>query len=261
MTGGLGPTGLADDGEVEDYKISLGLRVFGEDDDNEFEVLNDDGDILKVYNRGSLRASAPVSTVPSLLIQGLSSVNDLLTVNYGGPGGFFNVPITFNGGGGIDALAIVGGTFATGLVSYINPTDGNVLLDPDGSGGVDPSSVTHIFFEEITPLTIDSTIADLTLALPIIEDELADPTAAVLGDDGVANNNLSRLASSNGTFETTTFAGPTNSLTILRGNSGDDLKINNLPDFDRSITVGAANADFDRLTFGTRITRETQRLP
>ena|GEM_PF-3885305 len=257
-TGGLGPTGFAGDGEVEDYKISLGLRVFGEDTHNEFEVLNDDGDILKVYNRGILRASAPVSTVPSLLIQGLGAVDDLLTVNYGGPGGFFNVPITFDGGddyggGGFDALAIVGGTFATGLVSYINPTDGNVLLDLDGSGGVDPSSVTHIFFEDITPLTIDSTIADLTLALPIIEDELADPTAAVLGDDGEVFNNLSRLASSNGTFETTTFAEPTNSLTILRGNSGDDLKINNLPDFDRSITVGAANADFDRLTFGSSV--------
>ena len=43
---------------------------------------------------------------------------------------------------------------------------------------------------------------------------------------------MSRLRSNNDTFESTTFADPTGSLTINRGNATDTMTMSDLPDFD-----------------------------
>src|SRR5262249_10352702 len=44
--------------------------------------------------------------------------------------------------------------------------------------------------------------------------------------------------SANNTFETTSFANPTNSLTINRGNASDSMTISAIPDFTRSLAIG-----------------------
>ena len=61
----------------------------------------------------------------------------------------------------------------------------------------------------------------------------------MLEDDGVAGNGLSQLRSTNGSFETTTFANPSGTLTINRGNAADSLTINSLPDFSAGLSIGS----------------------
>ena len=100
------------------------------------------------------------------------------------------------------------------------------------------SSYGKINYTGLEPITNSGTATDIIFNLP------AGGSDAVLEDDGKVKNGMSRLRSSNATFETTDFVNPTASLTINRGNAADTLTINYLPDFDRSLTVGTTVAPF-----------------
>ena len=88
-----------------------------------------------------------------------------------------------------------------------------------------------------------STVTNLVFNLP------AGPSTAFLEDDGTSGNGISQIRSGNGTFETTTFANPSGSLTINRGNAGDTLTVNALPDFTAGLTIGSAGGEFSTVTF------------
>src|SRR5207244_2668264 len=63
-----------------------------------------------------------------------------------------------------------------------------------------------------------------------------------------------RLRSSPVAFEQTDFSNPTNSLTINRGNAGDQLTVNALPDLTTALTVGTAAAPFGPVTVAGAVT-------
>jgi len=88
----------------------------------------------------------------------------------------------------------------------------------------------------LEPVVNTGTATTVTITLP------PAVSTAVLEDDGVAGNGLSQLRSTNGSFETTTFANPSGTLTINRGNAADALTINSLPDFSAGLLIGSSIA-------------------
>jgi hypothetical protein len=154
--------------------------------------------------------------------------NDVLTIDLSGgnpipPGG-----ITYSGGNPTlapgDRLSITGGN--QGTVTY-NSTSGH-------DGSIVMSSFGTVTYTGLEPIVNTGTASDVIFNLP--------PAAStvLLEDDGTSGNGLSRLRSSNSTFETTTFINPTGSLTINRGNAADTLTINALPDFTASLAIGSS---------------------
>jgi hypothetical protein len=95
----------------------------------------------------------------------------------------------------------------------------------------------------LEPIINSGTATDVIFNLP------AAASVATLGDDGTSGNGMSRLSSAPATVELTDFANPTGSLTINRGNAGDALKVNALPDFNASLTIGSAGGEFSTLIF------------
>ena len=64
-----------------------------------------------------------------------------------------------------------------------------------------------ISYTGLEPISNTGNASDVILNLP------AAASAAVLEDDGVSGNGITRLRSANGTFETTDFANPSGSVT------------------------------------------------
>ena len=104
-----------------------------------------------------------------------------------------------------------------------------------------------------------ATLINSGTAIDIIFNLPGGPSDAFLEDDGTAGNGLSRLRSNNGSFETTTFANPTGSLTINSGHATDTLTLNTLPDFNASLTIAAAANLFSTVTFAGAVTLAANR--
>jgi autotransporter-associated beta strand protein len=85
----------------------------------------------------------------------------------------------------------------------------------------------------LAQLVNEGTAADVVFTLP------AAANIVIMEDDGTSGNGISQLRSSNGTFDTTTFANPTGSLTINRGNAADTIAVSSLPDFTAGLTIGS----------------------
>jgi hypothetical protein len=168
------------------------------------------GSVVLVQGR-SVLARAALGRGP-IVIHG-SAGDDTLVVDYsrGNP-----VPaggLTWDGGrqrtAAGDAIVVRGGRFRHGRIDYISRPDGEIHLD--GS---------RITYRGLEPMDISGiTIADLVLVLPNSDD------IAVWEDNGTAGDDIHRLRSVNGTFETTTFSKPTNSLTINMGGGTDDITV------------------------------------
>ena len=102
--GGLGPAGLAADGEVEDYEITLvddstpqPVTVNLPNDGNQYEaVLVGTNVVVQKVGGGGILFQAPLNSVSGLTVQGTSAA-DKFTVDYA-TGGYFALPINFNGG-------------------------------------------------------------------------------------------------------------------------------------------------------------------
>jgi CSLREA domain-containing protein len=158
--------------------------------------------------------------------------NDTLTLALAG-GDFIPAGgVNFDGGAQTsipgDKLVITGGSQGTVTYNFTNANDGSVVMSAYGT----------VNYTGLEPISNSGTAADVIFNLP------AGPNAATLADDGIGGNTLSTL--SGATFEAITFANPTGSLTINRGNAGDTLTVNALPDFDASLAIGAT-----ALPFGT----------
>ncbi|WP_202921738.1 autotransporter-associated beta strand repeat-containing protein [Anatilimnocola aggregata] len=188
-----------------------------------FEISLDASGNVVVTNGAVTIMTAPLANLTSLTING-GDGDDTLTIDYTGPGGEFALPITFNGQNQAspnpgDALAIVGGAFATATFNYINANNGSINLDG-----------TMITYTGLEPLAFSGTADNMIFNLPVTHDQ------AVLEDDGTASNGMSRLRSANSTFEVTTFANPGVSLTINAGNGNDTISI--AVDFDSGTGAG-----------------------
>jgi CSLREA domain-containing protein len=166
--------------------------------------------------------------------------NDILTLDLSGGDFIPNAGLTFNGGnpttGPGDKLILTGGSQGTVTYNYTNAHDGSILMESFGT----------VNYTGLEPITNSGTATDIVFNLP------AGPNAATLADDGTSGNTLSRLSAA--TIETTDFANPTGSLTINRGNAGDTLAVNALPDFNASLTLGSVGSEFNTITFNGGVT-------
>jgi hypothetical protein len=95
----------------------------------------------------------------------------------------------------------------------------------------------------LAQLVNTGTAADMVFTLP------AAAGVVYLEDDLTLGNGISQLRSTNGTFDTTTFVNPTGSLTIHRGTASDSLSVSALPDFNASLVIGSAGAEFASIAF------------
>lgn len=180
------------------------------------------------------------SNLQDLVINALAGA-DTLTVDYGFDGGFFDLPIVFNGDdpstGSGDALFIPRGTLGTVTHDMTGPDSGNIDIDGD---------LDLITYTGLEPVDMTgSTITDLILNLPGVPDNVQL--------SGIGGNNL-RLESTDTpvTFERTDFTAPAGSVTI-NGAVGDILTLSNavnLGSADLTANAGTINLNGGSVTAG-----------
>ncbi len=185
-------------------------------------------------NNFSTITSIPSASVTSLTLTG-SSDDDTFVIDFSGGNPIPSGGITVNGGSQVtgDKLRVTGGIFGTVTHNLVNANDGSVVIASNGTinyTGLEPVDMTG------------STVADLVFNLP------AGGSNAILEDDGTPANTFSTFREAASGFELTTFANPSGSLTINRGNAGDTLTINATPDFTASLTVGTTGSRFGSVT-------------
>jgi hypothetical protein len=188
---GLAATGMAPDGEVEDYELTLTAAgdpaaVQATLDGGTMAVVRTANGDFQVRQGDTLLFQAPISN--RLTIRGTTG-DDSLDVQFAGgnpcgPGG-----IVFQAGGQAsptpgDAVQMSGGTFSQVTYTYTGPHDGTVQLGSDCT----------IAFSDIEPLLNTGTAIDVVFNLSGAADD------AVLEDDGVAGDGFSRLRSLNGSY-------------------------------------------------------------
>jgi subtilisin-like proprotein convertase family protein len=170
------------------------------------------GSNLVVSVNGVTVFDEPLAGVTSLTIHG-SSDNDTLTVDFGNGAPLPSGGLSFDGGTGFDTLEVVNYNVDTLTVNH----DASPVGGPF-SGTVHVGlGAPQISFSNIEPLVNAGTAAAIVYNLPGTDDQ------AVLED--VAPVGMMRLRSVNGTFETTTFSVPTNSLSINLGGGDDVLEV------------------------------------
>jgi hypothetical protein len=204
---------------------------------NDIEVREDAGGNIEVLIGGVIVLDQPLANLTSLTINGQDG-DDTLTVDYGGAGGFFNLPITYNGGAGAadsDKLVITGGAFATATHTF-------TLTGPEHSGDIvyDTGLISAtISYTGLEPVDMTgSTITDLVFNLPDAVDTV------FLEDDGTAANTISRLRSGGDLFDPTTFANTATSVTVNMGATAAVAMNVNVPDFTKTLVLnGLGGAD------------------
>jgi hypothetical protein len=198
------------------------------------------GQDLQVFNGATLLLSQPIGSVTQLNLNGVNGTANSVTFDFTGGQIPISGGITYTGGtgaGSSNSLSIVGGNFTTDTYTYTSLHDGSIQLDSQ-----------LITYKNLTPISNTGTAANIVFNLP------ATNTNASLQDDGIAGNGLSQLASTNSTFETTTFNDPTSSLTVqASGGTTNSITTAALPDFNAALTING-NSTTDTVTVGSAMT-------
>ena len=270
VNGDLAATGAAPDGEVEDYRLTLQDVTAGSGDSSpisiqlppagfqgssamptlhEFDIFNGVMTLFDVFQGGN---RAPMFQIPydshrRIDIMGTAG-DDTLRLDLSG-GDVSCQDFHFNGGGEAtaagDSIVIIGGSrhFDSWNVSYSAPKDGMITLDG-----------THIEFQDLEPIVLNTVVDHATLSIGATFLGRPNVTAALerefFGNPGSefyhetgfgrffgyvsAANDVDRTD-----FESTVFATPRISMTVILGGGDDRLSIESLPGgFDRtSLTV------------------------
>ncbi|MBK6722222.1 MAG: IPT/TIG domain-containing protein [Acidobacteria bacterium] len=192
-----------------------------------------------------LNQTIPTSSVTGSITVNTYGGNDTLTVDLSGcdfitaPSGGEGViavgGLFFNGGaGGDDALNITGYSGGTTTYNYLNANDGDIVM----VGGTRTGTITYTGLE---PIVNSGTAADVIFNLP------AGPANIVhLTDAGSGSSTLTAVTA---TFETTTFANPTGSITVNRGNATDTLNAFTLAANYPGLTIGSPGFEFLDVSF------------
>jgi hypothetical protein len=185
-------------------------------------------------SNNNLIVSLPVATANSVTVDGEDGATNTFVIDY--TGGAFTLPggIAFNGGAsGVNTLQITGGSFTTDTYNYTDANDGSITLDTQ-----------TISYTQLTPILNSGTAANVVLNLPT-----AGANVAVLEDSGGSI----LVHSNNATFEDTTFANPSGSLTINRGAAGDTIDVTSA-NLASAFTIGASAAPFATATIDQPLT-------
>jgi len=181
-------------------------------------------------------------TIPKTSITGAKIIfnvldgDDLLTVDAGTPG---EHTIEYHGGGGSNALNLVGATIHTSSYTYASATDGSIALDPDGPG---PAAPWTISYTGLTPLTssITSDVVELVYAG-------GSETISVSDAGGGQTTVASTLGAA------TTFVNPTALLTIQTTSGSDVINVDSLATGYASLHI-AGNDTGDVVNFNGPLT-------
>lgn len=229
FAGAIPASGIAFNGGA----VSGALAIDGTNGDDTL-VINATGAVSGTYSLNGAAAVA-FSGLTSLTFEGGKGNDQAIVHNPDGglfapTNGVFIHGGTQNGDPG-DGLEILGGATDRAIYTtaghHADGKDGSIVLT---HGGL-TASYTYTGLE---PLANTGTAADVVFNLP------AGADLAFLEDDGIAFNGMVQLRSANGTFETTVFAQPTNSLTINSG-AGDSITIDLANDsmFTGSVRIGS----------------------
>ncbi|MEM1224665.1 MAG: VCBS repeat-containing protein [Planctomycetota bacterium] len=254
--GGLEPTGLADDGEVEDYLVTivqdLSLDLAASGLINVTVTLNGPNvEIRDDDNAGTVVDSFALSNTQSLALVG-GSADESVTVDYGN--GFFSLPdgIAFDAGDGTDRLSIVG----DGGTRAIYRSDQGSLGDASVTTR-NGTATSVVEFSSIEPLDVTGMLTfsvdgDLNIGTEmltigsIVRANLGDLTTinggAIVSNSGVSLGSGEALIG-HGSIDAS-FAGDTGSTVILDGN----LAIGDGNAVDGFITDGDVFVDEHTLT-------------
>ena len=173
------------------------------------------GGRIQIDQGGTLIFNQQKGDVSTLTVNGSSTANTL-TIDFSGGNPIPTGGLTYDGLAPStipgDALQLLGGSFTTAVYTYTNANSGTIAL----TGGLTAPGITStITYRNLEPIVNTGTAANIELNLSGSNDD------AVLEDLG---GGMLRLRSSNAllpTFEATTFAAPTSSLTV-RGGAGND---------------------------------------
>ncbi|MCH8992264.1 MAG: hypothetical protein IIA44_11015, partial [Acidobacteria bacterium] len=236
--GNLAPTGLATDGEVEDYLveiIALGATADGSvtlpSGGGITEIVVEGGSVI-VRRNGVVLLQVPVGALNTLTITGTDGQDDAFRIDLSG-----DLPGTLNvngGTGGNDTLELVNGSADTVIYGFTNPNDGDVQVDFDGDTTID-TTVNYTGLEPITS-TINATNVTLNYGATAETITVTDATGG-----------KTTVASTAG--ETVTFNNPTGTLTINGGAGADAINITSLAaDYPAHVTING-QGDTDTVAF------------
>jgi hypothetical protein len=164
------------------------------------------GTNFDLYDNGQLVFVQPAASTTSInILTDPDGVDSSLTIDYSG--GTFTNNVKFDGGTGssMHTLTLENGTFTTATYSYTGA----------GSGTITIGSQT-ITFSDTSAITDTDAVTNDVFNLP------AGSVGATLQYDGKSQ---SQLATTNGTFVTTTFTEPTSSLTVNDGGGSDTITV------------------------------------
>ncbi len=195
------------------------------------------GDTIQTLNGSTVTSATPLAALTGLTIVG-NGGGDQLTVNYvddATSDGFFNLPITFQGGNPTDPpgdrLVISGagaGPYNTITHNFTNLHDGSVDIAPTGAG---PHTV--ITYTGLEPIT----------------DNLSATNRVFNFNGGTETITLTTAAGANMTISSTlgesvTFTNPTTSLTINAGTGNDNVVLTSVnPAYVGTITVDGGSGN------------------
>ena len=233
--------GLDGDDRFAFLGLSIGAAVDGGDgSDTLFGPSIDATWMIDGADRGS------VSSVDFTSVENLAGAADNKDSFELAPGASVSGLID-GGAGGFDALSIQGGNYQAAIFTATGPDSGTVALDG-----------TVIQYAGLEPITLGGTATDVVINLTAVAD------SAELRDNGSANDGMITLDSLNGTFEDTTFAAPTGSLTIALGLGNDTLKIKTLDEtFAADLIVDGddgADQPGDTVTFESSVSTHGGRI-
>jgi hypothetical protein len=199
-------TYTASDGSLTDtviIYISVGPLVYNAPGGGDLTLIRNGTD-LQILDSTGPGISQSFTLAPHVVIIGADGVDNLLTIDFSGGDPLPSGGITYDGGvGGNDTLALTDGSVDIILHGFLSQNSG--FIDIDGKiihySGLEPVGDTLIANTRIFTFTIAA--GNVTLS-----------------DDGITNNNTSRISSSSG--ETTDFATPNRQL-VLRTGGGNDV--------------------------------------
>ena len=271
--GGLAVDGLAADGEVEDYQVTLvdatnaNVTLALPPAGGTAEVLLSGTDLV-VQREGVELLRTPAGVINSLTVNGTAGGNDVLLLNaaFGNPiptGG-----LTLNGGAaGNDALRITG----TGLTETYTPTTSGNGTITVGTGTVNFTGLEPIDFDVVGG-TFNLNLTGVNDVVDISESTLLDeltPALKISGSTGGATFENARVrgaeivinttsGSSDGD-DTVTITSANNlhtntSLTINTGVGSDSVLINGAATFSGAVSITTESIAIGAVLTGSNIT-------
>ncbi len=212
--GGLAPTGIALDGEVEDYLFTFNDAAEAQPltvvvGNQPTELSPESGNIVTRVN-GAIVSSVPISSVTSLIIEGDDTNNSVTIDTAAIPVG--GLVYNGNGNGDFDTHSIrnSAGVATTLAHLFANSHDGTITVDGK-----------MISYTGLEPIVDNLPTADRVFTFGGGDDQVT------IGDSGTASDGISRITSVSSS-ESVDFVNPTSTIRVELGQGNNTLTFGTL---------------------------------